>query len=143
MVWGLLPQESSRAGLSKGINSLSSSFHKTPQNWGDLGHRGTMTFPGPPRLHMCHRCTSCVGSACASRVSAWEGRYQDGRQTESLWGPQTIALGVLSCNMSGEAQRVPPAVSVSERGQESPGLQWWVFCPVSVLGLEFILVTEV
>lgn len=90
-----------------------------------------MTFPGPPRLHMCHRCTSCVGSACASRVSAWEGRYQDGRQTESLWGPQTIALGVLSCNVSGEAQRVPPAVSVSERGQESPGLQWWVFCPVS------------
>lgn len=75
-----------------------------------------MTFPGPPRLHMCHRCTSCVGSACASRVSAWEGRYQDGRQTESLWGPQTIALGVLSCNVSGEAQRVPPAVSVSAAG---------------------------
>lgn len=42
-----------------------------------------------------------------------QGRYQDGRHTESLWGPQTIALGVLSCKVSGEAQRVPPAVSVS------------------------------
>lgn len=80
-----------------------------------------MTFPGPPRLHACHQCTSCVESACASRVSAWEGRYQDGRQTESLWGPQTIALGVLSCNVSGEAQRVPPAVSVSAAIARSGG----------------------
>lgn len=84
-------------------------------------------------------CEVCLGG---------QGRYQDGRQTESLWGPQTIALGVLSCNVSGEAQRVTAAVSVSAAiassgGQESPGLQWWLFCPVSVLGLELILVTEV
>lgn len=98
-----------------------------------------MTFPGPPRLHACHQCTSCV-------ESAWEGRYQDGRQTESLWGPQTIALGVLSCNVSGEAQRVPPAVSVSAAIASSGGRSHQDFIggssALSVLGLELILVTE-
>lgn len=55
--------------------------------------------------------------------------------------------GVLCCNTSAEAQRVPPAVSMnaataSSGDRDQQGLAVF-FCPMSVLIPELILVTAV